>query len=356
MKLEVLFNKAWYGQSKWTYLFLPLLPLITHFVKKKRARYLANRVSKRQFNVPVIIVGNITVGGTGKSPMVLALVKELKRAGYSPGIVSRGYGVSALQPVVVTKDSLAVECGDEPVMLVRRAQCPLVICQDRVAAIDLLLADGSVNVVISDDGMQHYAMQRDLEFLMLDEKRGLGNGKLLPVGPLREPVTRINQVDYIVSLMSTQEKFNLTTKRQQLVQLLSHYKGIEQSALTEEKLVPTALNVNDLIHLKTGKSASLSLLGEVDNWQVVAGIGNPERFLATLLEKGLNRTYSTSWFADHHQFSEQDISLDRYVVMTEKDAVKCRDLELKNDNLWYLPIEVTLPEACVKSLLLKLKN
>jgi len=356
VNLEAYLNRAWYGESKWTRLFLPLTPLVSYIVNQKRARFLAQKKGKAQFTPPVIVVGNITVGGTGKSPMVLALIKALKIAGYSPGIVSRGYGVSAKVPILVTQDSLASECGDEPVMLVRRAHCPLVICQDRVAAIKTLLMDESIDLVISDDGMQHYAMARDVEFLMLDATRGLGNGKLLPVGPLREPVHRLNQVDYIVSLMSADDGLGMTTRKEQLGYLLSPYDDIEVDDQLCEKLTPVSLQACELIHLKTGKSAPLTILTDYPNWQVVAGIGNPERFLNTLLDKGLQAGYKTSWFADHHDFSEQDISDDLPVVMTEKDAVKCKDLMLINDNVWYLPIEVSLPKACVDSLLLQLNK
>ncbi|OUR69039.1 tetraacyldisaccharide 4'-kinase [Marinomonas sp. 42_23_T18] len=354
MSFEAYLNRAWYGKSKWTHLFLPLSPLVSYLVNQKRARFLAQKKDKPQFIPPVIVVGNITVGGTGKSPMVLALVKALKQAGYSPGIVSRGYGVSATVPILVTQKSLASECGDEPVMLVRRADCPLVICQDRVAAINTLLMDESIDLVISDDGMQHYAMMRDIEFLMLDATRGLGNGKLLPVGPLREPVTRLNQVDFIVSLMSADDGLSVATRSEKLRYLLSRYDGVNLDDALCEKLVPVPLQASELIHLKTGKAAPLTILNEYPNWQIVAGIGNPERFLNTLLEKGLKPGFKTSWFADHHDFSEQDISDDLPVVMTEKDAVKCKDLILINDNVWYLPIEVSLPKACVDSLLLQL--
>lgn len=356
MSLESCFNRAWYGTSKWTHLFLPLSPLVSYLVNQKRARFLAKKMDSPQCKLPVIVVGNISVGGTGKSPMVLALVKELKQAGYSPGIVSRGYGVSAVVPVLVTQDSLASECGDEPVMLVRRANCPLVICQDRVAAINTLLMNGDVDVVISDDGMQHYAMMRDIEFLMLDATRGLGNGKLLPIGPLREPVSRLNQVDYVVSLISAEGGLSDAAGITQLEALLSRYDAIKLDEVLIKKLVPVPLLACELIHLKTGKTAPLSILKEHRQWQVVAGIGNPARFLNTLLDKGLQPGFQTHWFADHHNFSEQDISHDLPVVMTEKDAVKCKDLTLINDNVWYLPIEVSLPKACVDSLLLQLNK
>ena len=356
MSAESLFNRAWYGKSKWTYLFLPVYPLVKRLVRQKRERYLAKAAGPRQFDVPVIVVGNITVGGTGKSPMVLALIKELKHAGYHPGVVSRGYGVSAAKAMQVTPDSLASDCGDEPVMLARLAKCPLVICQNRVEAISLLLKDPSVDLVISDDGMQHYAMQRDIEFLMLDENRGLGNGKLLPIGPLREPASRIEQVDFVVSLISGEMAINGSEKVKAICRLLFRYLAPDRVNNIQHKIVPVTLDVQQLTNVKTGEKADLSLLGDVDHWHVMAGIGNPERFLNTLLDKGLSANYSTHWFVDHHQFTAQDINANGHVVMTEKDAVKCKDLALENDNVWFLPIEVTLPTACVDSLIQKLKE
>ena len=353
MSLETLFNKAWYGKSKWTQVFMPILPLVSHLVGKKRRQYLADSNRHNQVNVPVIVVGNISVGGTGKSPMVLALIEVLKSAGYYPGIVSRGYGVDAPEPILVTASSLASECGDEPVMLARRSASPLVICQNRVAAIHALLKDKRVDLVISDDGMQHYAMSRDIEILMLDAKRGLGNGRLLPVGPLREPASRMLEVDYVVSLISDQNKLDRESKKQALGRLLLGYQGIDDFRGLDSKLVTAPLSAKGLINLKTGEHVSLDLLKSFNECELVAGIGNPERFLHTLLEAGLPSGYTANWFGDHHKFSVENIAQNVPVVMTEKDAVKCKDLNLVNENVWYLPIEVRLPVEFIESLLTK---
>lgn len=350
MSLETLFNKAWYGNSKWTQVFRPVLPIISHLVAKKRRQFLANAGKQPQVNVPVIVVGNISVGGTGKSPMVLALIEALKLAGYYPGIVSRGYGVSASEPIQVTPESLANECGDEPVMLVRRSGCPMVICQNRVDAVKALLNDKRVDLIISDDGMQHYAMARDIEVLMLDAKRGLGNGELLPVGPLREPAARILEVDYIVSLVSENNQQGLTQKKQEIKSLLLSHLGEEYAEALDSKLIPVSVSPQSLVNLKTGKHASLDVLKSFEGCSLVAGIGNPDRFLSTLLEAGLPSSYTTNWFGDHHMFSAEDIALNVPVVMTEKDAVKCKDLNLLNENVWYLPIEVGLPAEFIESL------
>ena len=354
MSLESLFNKAWYGDSKWTYLLSPLSPLVSFIVKRKRETYLATADTRNHFDVPVLVVGNLTVGGTGKSPMVLALIKVLRQAGYKPGIVSRGYGVNAKVPVLVDSHSIAAECGDEPVMLARRAQCPLVICQNRVSAVQHLLELGDVDIVISDDGMQHYAMARDIEVLMLDSKRGLGNGCLLPVGPLREPVTRLQDVDYVVGLISANASFHHDEQALGLKKLLSKYP--ESVELEADKIYAMPLMAGELINLKTGEASPISMLKSQRDWQVVAGIGNPERFLNTLIQQGISPDYQTHWFADHHQFTVDDIKHDKPVVMTEKDAVKCKDLSITNHNVWYLPVEVTLEEDFVHSLIEKIQQ
>lgn len=354
MSLETLFNKAWYGKNKWTQVFRPVLPLVSYLVAKKRRQFLADTDKHKQVNVPVIVVGNISVGGTGKSPMVLALIEALKLAGYYPGIVSRGYGVSAANPIRVTPESLANECGDEPVMLVRRSRCPMVICQNRVDAINVLLEDKRVDLVISDDGMQHYAMARDIELLMLDAKRGLGNGALLPVGPLREPASRVLEVDYVISLVSEKTQPDLERKKQEIRELLLSYQGIDNAEILDSKLIPASVSPQSLVNLKTGEHVALEVLKSFKQCSLVAGIGNPERFLNTLLEAGLPSGYTTSWFGDHHKFSADDVAQDNPVVMTEKDAVKCKDLNLDNDNVWYLPIEVGLPAEFIESLTEKL--
>ncbi|WP_036178383.1 tetraacyldisaccharide 4'-kinase [Marinomonas sp. MED121] len=355
MSLESLFNRAWYGKSKWTHVFMPLQPLVSYLVNKKRENHLAKQSSTPQIALPVIVVGNISVGGTGKSPMVIALVKVLKTAGYHPGIVSRGYGVSAKVPIKVTASSSASECGDEPVMLAKRASCSVVICQDRLAAAQVLVNDQEVDLIISDDGMQHYGMDRDIEFLMLDGKRGLGNGYLLPVGPLREPVSRLLEVDFVASVVASNDEQALLKEKDGLKALFKGYKDFSHGSKVIDKLITLPLQATGLINVKTGEKGSLDLLKSFVSCQLVAGIGNPERFLNTLLDAGLAQGYSTHWYNDHHQFTEADIHSHFPVIMTEKDAVKCKDLNLVNENVWYLPVEVSIPPSCVESLLNKLR-
>jgi len=203
VSVESLFTRSWYGRCGWTNIFRPLQPLIKNAVVNKRNAFLEHPELSYKAPVPVIVVGNISVGGTGKSPMVVALCKLLKEQGYRPGIVSRGHGAKIETPTHVYSDSMAQDVGDEPVMLARRATCPMVVFPKRDEAVQHLLATTDVNIIVSDDGLQHYQLNRDIEVAMLDAKRGIGNGQLLPVGPLREPVERLKSVDFIVSVSNS---------------------------------------------------------------------------------------------------------------------------------------------------------
>lgn len=335
MNLESIFTRSWYGGCAWTKVFFPLLPLVKRTVLQKRANYLAHSEKSYKASVPVIVVGNISVGGTGKSPMVVALCQLLKAQGYRPGIVSRGHGAKINTPTHVYEDSLPEDVGDEPVMLARRSACPMVVYPKRDEAVKFLLDTTDVNIVVSDDGMQHYRLDRDIEIAMLDAKRGVGNGYLLPVGPLREPVERLSEVDFIVSVSDTSTE---ALKRLGL-------------SITLAPLVPT-----QLMSLDGSRSLDCqeAFAGET-RWHIMAGIGNPERFVTTLEGLGLNKKHTTQqWFADHHSFEANDVPLTGAVVMTEKDAVKCQSLSLTNSNVWYLPVSLVLPESFQRAFLEKL--
>ncbi|REG85769.1 tetraacyldisaccharide 4'-kinase [Marinomonas pollencensis] len=341
MNLEWLFSKAWYGNCPWTKVFLPLMPLVKKVVYNKRAAFLANPSLSYTAPVPVVVVGNISVGGTGKSPMVVALCELLRNNGFRPGIVSRGHGVKLTSPVLIDEQSMACEVGDEPAMLARRTQCPTVVYPRRAIAIQHLLSTTSVDVIICDDGMQHYALNRDIEIAMVDAQRGIGNGCLLPVGPLREPEERLDSVDYVVSIAKQMTK--------PLIALASS--GEERSVLTAN------LSSAHLVSLDGSQKLAFSdAFSSTSQWHVMAGIGNPERFMQTLKGLGLEEPDSVAWFADHHAYQEGDIPLEGGVIMTEKDAVKCQDLPLTNPNIWYLPVSLVLPDALTVSLINKLQH
>lgn len=333
MSIESWFKRSWYGNTGWTKIFTPLLPLVNRLVSQKRASFLDQ--SKPSYNppIPVIVVGNISVGGTGKSPMVIALCELLAQNGYNPGIISRGYGAKIDSPTFVYKDSLTSEVGDEPVMLARRTRCPIVVYSKRVAAAKKLIAETDIDIIISDDGMQHYALGRDIEIAMLDSGRGVGNGKLLPVGPLREPVERLGEVDFIVSIADVMTP-GLAALRHPVV--LASLVPEDLRSLDGKRCLP--LNEASLPEKK---------------WHIMAGIGNPDRFVSLLKKVGIDDK-SSHWFRDHHDFSVTDVPQKQPVIMTEKDAVKCQFLPIVNSDVWYLPVSLMLPDKFKQAFLGKL--
>ncbi len=337
MTIESCFTRAWYRKFGWTHVFQPIQPLVRYFVANKRQNFLQGKTAIYRAPVPVVVVGNISVGGTGKSPMVVALCELLTARGYKVGIISRGHGATLSKPQKVSADSLAEVVGDEPVMLARRTQCPMVVFPERKKAIELLLEEHTLDVIISDDGMQHYALDRDIEIAMIDAQRGLGNEQLLPVGPLREPKNRLNEVDFVVSIA-----------QQQTASLRALSQPVCVMPLT-----------SDCLYSLDGKRqlACETAFLEPRQWHVMAGIGNPERFKQTLTDKGLDEAMCTyQWFSDHHGFKASDIPSDKAVIMTEKDAVKCQALALNNSNIWYLPISLALPDDFKKAFIAKLNS
>lgn len=312
-------QKAWYESAAWLKLMKPLSSLFGWLAARRRAAYQDGRRAVYRAPVPVIIVGNITVGGTGKTPLVIELLKLLKNTGYKPGVVSRGYGSrAAWYPFLVTPESTATQSGDEALLIAKRSACPVMIDADRPAACRALLnAFPDCDLIISDDGLQHYALARDLEIVVLDAVRGVGNGYLLPAGPLREPSERLGEVDFVMlngtaRLADLPATFNMTLLPQRLVSL----KG------TGERPVKA-----------TSDEAPV---------HAVAGIGHPQRFFASLSTLGF--AIIEHEFPDHHHFQARDLvfgdELD--IVMTEKDAVKCSDFA--PDNSWYLEVSVWLDQ------------
>jgi tetraacyldisaccharide 4'-kinase len=265
--------------------------------------------------VPVIVVGNISVGGTGKTPLVLWLVQQLQVDGLRVGVVARGHGARHLHraPRLVSASDSADEVGDETLLLARRVECPVCVGVDRLAAARALVAEGC-QVIVADDGLQHYALRRDLEIAVVDGARGLGNGALLPAGPLREAARRLSEVDLVV--------INGELAR-----------PLPPGLAVGEKCLSMSLQPRQFVRLETGEGASAPA------WRgrsvhAVAGIGNPARFFATLRSIGLDPVEHA--FADHHRFRPADLAFDdeRDIVMTEKDAVKCT--AFASERMWYL--------------------
>tara|TARA_R110002110_G_scaffold66978_1_gene183140 strand:+ start:242067 stop:242924 length:858 start_codon:yes stop_codon:yes gene_type:complete len=262
--------------------------------------------------VPVVVIGNLTLGGTGKTPVVVALVEALQSRGLRPGVVSRGYGGKAgSYPVVVTNETSAQECGDEPLMIHRRTAAPCVVSPSRSDATRALLNDTSIDVVICDDGLQHYALARDYEVAVFDGARRWGNGHCLPAGPLREPLARMSSVEFVLWRNSAPGP--------------SHFRS----------------SVDSLVNLCTGERRPAVPASVGHNVHAVAGIGQPEQFLQSL--QALGFTLQAQIFPDHHAYGAGDfVALaDKPIIMTEKDAVKCSGLV--SDNAWYLRISAELP-------------
>ncbi|AHK78889.1 tetraacyldisaccharide 4'-kinase [Ectothiorhodospira haloalkaliphila] len=270
----------------------------------------------------VVVVGNVTVGGTGKTPMVVWLCNWLREHGYRPGVVSRGYGGrSRTWPREVTPRSDPAQVGDEPVLIATRGGCPVCVGPDRNRAAHLLLAQHDCDVIVTDDGLQHYALRRDLEIVMVDGERRFGNGFCLPAGPLREPLERVREADYVVVTG-----------------------GEAQSGEYAMRLVSqVAMSVRD-----PGRTRPLSdFVGQ--RVHAMAGIGHPPRFFAMLRERGLEVVEHA--FPDHHVYGNCDIRFGdgSPVLMTEKDAVKCRGIA--GPEHWFVPVSAVPDQALALAIL-----
>ena len=332
--------KAWYKKSIWLVLLLPFSIVFGWLAKRRRNKFESGDSAVWKSNIPVIVIGNITVGGTGKTPLVIYLATLLKEQGYKPGIVSRGYESKTAQfPQWVTPTTSVDKSGDEALVIARNTDCPVVIDPDRPRAIQTLLESNDCNIIISDDGLQHYAMGRDIEIAVLDGQRGLGNGWLLPAGPLREKPSRLREVDLVVV---TGYKSNAV---------------IGKARQYNNRVYPMELQSSELVSLgKTSNNESCALNAVTSGQTVhaVAGIGNPQRFFDSLIQAGF--AIIPHVFPDHHDYSKEDLHFDDdlEIIMTEKDAVKCHNIA--PDNAWYLKIEPILPDDFNNELLTRLSR
>ena len=287
--------RHWYRLSPVSVLLFPVSLVFRLLVALRRLLFRAGALPSVRLHVPVIVVGNLTVGGTGKTPLILALAEALRRKGLHPGILSRGYGGTDAGPRAVSAGEDAAQVGDEPLVLAERSGCPVWIGADRAAAAcALLAAHARCDVILCDDGLQHYRLRRDFEIAVEDE-RGFGNGLLLPAGPLREPADRRVDATVVNGAEPWPGAFRMRLTPAGLYRVDAHAAPLMQSELSGKKL------------------------------HAVAGIGNPERFFAGLSRMGL--AFSAHPFPDHHAFRAADLEFADcdFVLMTEKDAVKCRD-------------------------------
>jgi tetraacyldisaccharide 4'-kinase len=301
----------WYGKSSVAALLQPLAWLFRMLVAVRRWAYRSGILPQHRLPVPVVVVGNLTVGGTGKTPVVAWLAKQLHAAGYAPGIVSRGYGGRySVACMCVRDDSDPAEVGDEPVLLARRTGCKVVVGRDRVAAARMLVTLGA-DVILSDDGLQHYRLGRDVEIAVVDGDRGFGNGQFLPAGPLREPIDRLAEVDLLL-INGPGQMAGINGQRFHLV---------NQGAIS----------------LDGQRHRSLESFSGDRVW-AVAGIGNPKRFITQLRDAGM--VVEPVEVPDHGRVSIQGLldNVPMSVLMTEKDAIKYSDM--RSDDVWYVPVQL----------------
>lgn len=323
--IEKVLSHIWYQPSvKWyLFLFIPLSFLTKIYVTIKRKLYLWNILKTKEVPVPVIVVGNITVGGTGKTPVTIYISKLLQKHNFKPGIICRGYLGKAKNPLVVEKNSSHHDVGDEALLLTKLTDVPVAIGKNRVKAAELLLKNYDVDIIISDDGLQHYKLARNIEIAVIDGQRELGNNSLLPIGPLREPKERLNSVDICVAngglSMMMNDYFLMRLQLVKLYNCLDNTKELEIYELS-----------NKTVH-------------------AVSGIGNPAKFFDLL--KLHNITVIPHAYSDHHKFSKEELEFnDNYpIIITEKDSVKC--MELNNPNIWVLSVQACLSKGFDEKLL-----
>jgi len=330
--MESWFQKQWAGFTCWHILLVPLSWLFGTIVLLRRLLYSSGLLKSYHLKVPVIVVGNINIGGTGKTPLVIWLVEQLKLAGYKPGVISRGYGGNTAGVTQVSADSNPEQAGDEAVLIAMRTGSPVFVSPNRVdAARGLLNAYPECDVVISDDGLQHYRLQRDIEIAVYDAVKGFGNGALLPAGPLREPVSRLQIVDAVVSNGS-----------------------VAGSSKNKFESVEMQLQAADFYNLADSQIKTDGADFSQQKILAVAGIGNPARFFEQLARMGLN--FASRAFADHHAYTAEDFErIDADVVlMTEKDAVKCR--AFAKPNFWVLPVNAVVQGGLMPIVLNKLNS
>lgn len=328
--MERWLNELWYGSGSGAALLAPFELLFRAAVTVRNHAYDAGWARVIRVPRPVIVVGNLTVGGTGKTPLVAWLAQRLSERGLRVGIASRGHGGEARAPRIVGRDTDWREVGDEPLLLARRTGCPVVVSRDRVAAARALVEQG-VDVIVCDDGLQHRRLARDCEIVVLDGTRGFGNGRLLPAGPLREPATRLARAAAIV---------------------VNGEPGPRAAAALESSRVPVLRMelVPDAVRQVAGGEAPRPLESfRGAQVHAVAGIGNPARFFAQLRTYGLDVIEHA--FPDHHPFAASDLVFGDTlpVLMTEKDAVKCR--AFADPRLWYVPVSVRFGDAQERELL-----
>lgn len=324
-------QRQWLRLTPWHVVLIPLSILFGLAVALRRSLYRAGLLRAVRLAVPVIVVGNISVGGTGKTPLVLWLAGFLRQQGFHPGIISRGYGGGATGTLEVDAGSDPAMVGDEPLLLAKKSGCPVWVGRDRVdAGMSLLRAHPECDVLLSDDGLQHYRLGRDVEIVVVDGERKFGNGLLLPAGPLREGLSRLRSVDAVV--VNGGARLGLPLCNEFAMRL----EGREFYNLRNPRL----------------RAAPSDFRGK--KLHAVAGIGNPQRFFEHL--RGLGLAFEAHAFADHCAYRPQDLSYADAdaLLMTEKDAVKCAGFA--DERYWALAVDAVLTPGCGEMVVQKLRD
>jgi tetraacyldisaccharide 4'-kinase len=318
--LERLLNHIWYGNSLLSWCLVPLTWPVRWAIHRRRQN--AAQKGTTAEGVTVIVIGGLTAGGTGKTPVLIGLGKRLAEQGYRVGVVSRGYGgTHGPEPHSVTQVDTAAVVGDEPLLIQRELGVPVVVCADRKRALEALTDEGAVDVVLSDDGLQHYSMPRDIEVLVLDAERGLGNGRLLPAGPLREPASRLASVDFVLERNSDDPDRGFTYQP------------------------------SGALHLASGRQ--VTWFECVAEWQaqsivVMTGLGQPTQFFEMLRGQGLS--VEAEALGDHEAMTQAHLDRreEQVVLMTAKDGVKLP--ECADPRVWVVAIDVALPSSLLTRL------
>ncbi|WP_201618186.1 tetraacyldisaccharide 4'-kinase [Psychrobacter urativorans] len=357
MNMETAVTRAWQRQAGWLWLLLPVSWLYGLLTKLRRRAYKIGLFSSYRAPIPVLVIGNITVGGSGKTPLIMALVSYLQQRGIHVGVISRGYGGdSSKMPALVTTDSLPSDVGDEPYLIVSTTGVAMAVCPNRKQAIETLLqAHPNLELIIADDGLQHYALQRDIEWIVVDAARGFGSQQLLPTGFLREPMSRLKNATVIYHEKS--DDVSKANNDSPLAKRLT----MQLHPDTLQPLLPEFFN---LLDVRENNDAQAVAPPNGSKVHAVSGIGYPQRFFITLSSLGFEVIAHP--YPDHYDFSLTELL--RYteypIIVTSKDAVKIRALFLQQDTsqaldadwqelasrLWVLPVTAILSPNCYQTL------
>ena len=321
-----IFNDELYKKFSWIILLTPFSVLFFIGIKIRKFFYNIGFLKSFKLARPIIVIGNITLGGTGKTSLIQKIIEELIKKKISVGVISRGYGANAKYPKEVLKNSKVEDVGDEPLMLKKNNNIPIFIGKDKVSVGQFLINKyPHVQLILSDDGLQHYKLKRDLEICIIDGQRGFGNNRLLPSGPLREPKSRLKECDLII-LNENNDDFDCD--------YLMTYKN--QNFLMNRN--------NQKIKLKELKGQDIFIM---------SAIGNPNRLIKFFRSFGIDFKYK--FFNDHYFFKQKDFDgLEKeLIVMTEKDIVKCKNIN--HDNIWYLPVSIEIDEGFINEISILIK-